>query len=91
MEANKVYELRDLAEELQLPNQLFRVIIANSMVLTGAYKDSSKEDESFDISVAALKKADPDSFIRSGKRDYNVYSYGKQLVREVMEEKQAHR
>lgn len=88
MKKEQVYELKELADELKLPNQLFRVIIANSMVLTGAYKDSSKEDESFDISVKALKKADPDSFIRSGKRDYNVYAYGKQLVREVMEEKQ---
>ena len=93
MKREQVYELHELSNELKLPNQLFRVVVANSMVLTGAYKDQTKEDEAFEISVRALKKADPNSFIRSGKLDYNVYLYGKQLVKETIQEKenQAHR
>lgn len=92
MKKEQVYELRNLANELNLPNQLFRVVVANSMVLTGAYKDQTKEDEAFEVSVKALNKANPDAFIRSGKLDYNVYLYGKQLVQDtIQEEKQVHR
>ena len=91
MKREQVYELHSLSKKLKIPNQLFRVVVANSMVLTGAYKDQTKEDEAFEISVKALNKANPNSFIRSGKLDYNVYLYGKQLVQETIKEKQAHR
>lgn len=93
MKKEQVDGLNDLAKELKLPNQLFRVIVADSMVLTGSYKDHTKDDDAYDISVKAMQKANPNAFIRSGKLDYDVFSYAKQLVQEVIKEKenQAHR
>ena len=43
--------------------------------------------------ILALKKANPNEFVRCGKLDYDVFAYGKQLVQEVIKEKenQAHR
>jgi hypothetical protein len=93
MKKEYVDELNKLSEELKLPKQLFRVIVADSMVLTESYKDPTKDDDAFDVSLKALKKANPNAFVRCGKLDYDVFAYGKQLVQEVIKEKenQAHR
>ena len=87
MEANKVYELNEMAEELNIPSHLFRVIVAKSMVITGAYVDKNEEEKAFDIACEALKRVDISLVTSYYKSDYNVRLYGIKLVQEVMKEK----
>ena len=87
MEANKVYELNELAEELNIPSHLFRVIVAKSMVVTHAYVDRKEEERAFNIACEALKRVDVSLVTSYYKSDYNVTLYGIQLVQEVMQEK----
>lgn len=87
MEANRVYELNELAEELKIPLRLYKVIVAKSLAATRAYVDRKEEERAFNIACEALKRVDVTLVTGYYKSDYNVTLYGIQLVQEVMQEK----